>query len=64
MALALAEPLDLDVYDENGLAQPRTATSAPLYAGGGLSTLAELEVEVESGAGLTTGQGSDPQAVR
>ncbi|MBC8158288.1 MAG: hypothetical protein H8E94_03040 [Alphaproteobacteria bacterium] len=55
--------LDLDVYTENGIYLQRLATSAPIHGEGQFISMSKLEIEVESGAGLTTGQGSDPQAM-
>lgn len=55
--------LDLDVYTENTIGIKRIATSAPIHGEGRFVSMPRLEIEVESGAGLTTGQGSDPQAM-
>ena len=53
----------LDAYDDDGEPIVRTATSAPMHGNGKRMTVGTVEVEVESGVGLTTGQGSDPQLV-
>jgi hypothetical protein len=53
--------LDLDTFDEDGDTIIRSATSG--VVGDGSQRIAHplLELDVESGVGLTSGQGSDPQ---
>ena len=55
--------LDLDTYTDNGTAIRRVATSPPIHADGRRAFMSRLQVEIESGPGLTSGQGSDPQAM-
>ena len=55
--------LDLDTYDENGNTIIRTATSPPIHNNGNRINMARFELQVESGAGLISGQGSDPQVM-
>jgi hypothetical protein len=53
--------LDLDTYTEAGSPIRRLIRSAPFFADGRRAFLDSVEVEMEVGVGLTTGQGSDPQ---
>ena len=55
--------LDPDTYTENGTTIRRVATSPPIHANGRRARMSRLQVEIESGVGLTSGQGSDPQAM-
>lgn len=55
--------LDLDTYTDAGDPIQRIATTAPIHKDGLRVFHHSLQIEVESGAGLTTGQGSDPQAM-
>ena len=55
--------LDLNTYQDNGGTILRTAISPPIHADTNRTTMSRFQVEVESGSGLTTGQGSDPQAM-
>lgn len=55
--------LGLDTYTENGATIRRLATSPVVQADGRRMLHARLEVQVESGAGLLSGQGEDPQAM-
>ncbi len=55
--------LDLDVYSENGTTIRRVCTSPPIHGETRRVKMSRFQVEIESGAGLTTGQGSDPQAM-
>jgi len=55
--------LDLDTYSENGAVMVRVATSPPIHADGKKFTMAFFEIEIESGAGLASGQGADPQVM-
>jgi len=53
--------LDLDAYDEDGDTIRREADSAPIHAAGDRVTLWEVLVDIDSGQGLTSGQGNDPE---
>jgi len=53
--------LDLDTATENGTALRRVAVSPVLHAEGDRMFMARLELHCETGVGLTSGQGSDPQ---
>lgn len=53
--------VDPDVYTEFGDPIITTMTSPPLYMDGKNISVPVLEVDVETGVGLTSGQGSDPQ---
>jgi hypothetical protein len=53
--------LDLDHFLDDGDPIVRVATSAPIDAGGKRISMPVLDLDVETGVGLTTGQGSDPQ---
>lgn len=53
--------LDLDTYTEAGSAIRRVIHSTPFYADGDWAILDSVEVEMELGTGLSTGQGEDPQ---
>jgi hypothetical protein len=55
--------LDPDTYDENGADLIATAISEPYFANGQRVRMPRLELEFETGVGLTTGQGSDPQVM-
>lgn len=55
--------LDLDTYTDNGDTIQRIATGASLFNDGDRFCIDRLRVDFESGTGLTTGQGSDPQAM-
>lgn len=52
-----------DAYDENGNPLVATATAPPLSKGGVTITAGTVELECETGVGLTSGQGSDPTLV-
>lgn len=52
--------LDLDTFTEFGNAIRSAARTPPLFNDGKRATLSTLELECELGAGLNTGQGSDP----
>jgi hypothetical protein len=56
--------LDLDVFDEYGSAISRVASTSPFFATGLPIFSGEYRLHMESGVGLTTGQGSDPQIRR
>ena len=49
--------------DDAGVPVRRIATGAPLYANGRWAFMPEFEAIFESGVGLTSGQGEDPQAM-
>lgn len=53
--------LSNDVYTDNGTLIKRQATSRHLNADGNQFTIDELILDMETGVGLITGQGSDPQ---
>jgi len=57
--------IDSTVYTEFGEAEVMTLTSAPLHSpqDGRLMFMPRLEIDMETGVGLATGQGSDPQAM-
>lgn len=55
--------IEMDTYSEDGTAIVRSAVSPPLHADGKRAIMRSFEIEVECGVGLTTGQGSDPQAM-
>jgi len=49
-----------DTWVDTGSGVVREATSAQLHTGGRLSFMSRLELDIEAGVGLVTGQGSDP----
>jgi len=55
--------LDLDTYTENGATIQAIAVTPPIYDGNKRITHDRLWIEFDSGVGLTTGQGSDPQVM-
>ena len=55
--------LDLDTYTDNGAPIVRTRRCAHIAAGGRWQFFRSLQVIMETGVGLATGQGSDPQAM-
>ena len=55
--------LDTAYYTENGETFISSATAPPLWAEGETAILNTLILGFEAGVGLTTGQGSDPQAM-
>lgn len=55
--------LDKNIFTEAGSVIQRVGTSPPLYAAGKRATMSNLEIEIETGVGLVTGQGADPQIV-
>lgn len=55
--------LDPDTYTEAGSTIRSVAMSPPVHAQGKRGIAHDLEVEFEAGVGLSTGQGSDPQAM-
>lgn len=55
--------LDLDTYDDNGDTIRREAVSPPLFARGNRAVMHELYLDFETGVGLTSGTGSDPQVM-
>lgn len=55
--------LDPDTRDDDGDPIIWQATSAPYYATGQWAFMASFEAVFETGVGLTTGQGSDPQVM-
>ena len=55
--------MDLDTFTDNGETIQRIAVSPPIHSGGEDIFMSKLWIDMESGQGLTTGQGSDPQAM-
>lgn len=55
--------LDLNTYTDNGDPIRSVRASQPVQAVRGILTFGSFELEFESGIGLVTGQGSDPQAM-
>ncbi len=53
--------LDLDTFTEFGDTMQGIVTGPPIYEDGNRMFHRRLEIEIESGVGLTTGQGSNPQ---
>lgn len=52
--------LDLDTFDDLGMPIRSAIASAPIYADGKRAIMREVEIEVELGVGINSGQGSDP----
>jgi hypothetical protein len=50
-----------EVFTEAGEPIIREGVSAPIHAEGRRMSIGALQIDVETGVGLTTGQGSDPQ---
>jgi Phage stabilisation protein len=55
--------LSLDAFTEDGTPLARVAVSPPLQAMGDRMFMPRVDLIVETGVGLSTGQGSDPQAM-
>jgi hypothetical protein len=55
--------LDLDTYTDAGAALPRIRQCPHIAAAGRRQFFRSLQVDMEAGVGLASGQGSDPQAV-
>jgi hypothetical protein len=55
--------LDSDTYAEGDEDLIRTACSPPIHAEGLRAFMRRLELDMETGVGLSSGQGSDPQAM-
>lgn len=55
--------LNPDVFTEDGGVLKRTVTSPPIHSGVNRLAMTRLDLVFESGVGLTTGQGSDPQVM-
>lgn len=53
--------IDSDVYTDNGEVIQRKVTSRHIDNNGNRMAISELVLEMETGVGLITGQGSDPQ---
>jgi len=53
--------LDLDTYTEDGAEIVRQAVSPPISMDNVRMTFSALQIDLEAGVGLNTGQGSDPQ---
>lgn len=54
---------DLDTYSDNGNPLPRIRACQTLQQGLEVQPTVSLQLDMDSGVGLTTGQGSDPQAM-
>jgi hypothetical protein len=54
---------DLDTYSDNGNALPRIRACGTLQAGLEVMPTASLQLDMDTGVGLASGQGSDPQAM-
>ena len=63
LASGVIRELDLDTYLDGTTQIRRALVSYPAYPEGNRAILREVELECELGVGLTTGQGSDPQAM-
>lgn len=55
--------LDLDVFTDNGAALPRIRSCPHLAANGMWQFFSAMQIDMEPGVGITTGQGSNPQAM-
>lgn len=55
--------LDLDTYDEDGDILHALATCPPIWGDTNRLTHDRIQIEFDTGVGLTTGQGSDPQCM-
>lgn len=55
--------LDMGTYQDDGSPVQRMAVSPPIHANGKRIFFNKMQIEIESGVGLTSGQGSDPQAM-
>jgi hypothetical protein len=55
--------LDLDTYTELGAPIRSAAVTPPMYNNGARFALNTVELEIELGVGISTGQGSDPQVM-
>ncbi len=55
--------LDLATYTDNGDPIIREAVSPPIHAAGRRVAMGELWIDMETGVGLESGDGSDPQAM-
>lgn len=53
--------IDQDKFTDDGDAIRREATSPPIHAAGQRISMSRFEIQLDTGIGLTTGQGSDPQ---
>lgn len=53
--------LSMDVFDDNSATIYRTASTPHIHSGRLRAAMDMLELDIASGEGLTTGQGSDPQ---
>ena len=55
--------MEADAYSDNGTPIPREIITKHFFADAKDISIRELQVEFESGVGLVSGQGSDPQAM-
>ena len=53
--------IDMAVFTDNGAPIYRTASTPHIHSGRIRASMDRLEIDIASGEGLTTGQGSDPQ---
>ena len=53
--------LGMDIYTDNGETIYRKASTPHIHSGKLRAVMDRLEIDIEPGIGLTTGQGSDPQ---
>ena len=53
--------LGMDIYTDNGETIYRKASTPHIHSGRLRAVMDRLEIDIEAGIGLTTGQGSDPQ---
>jgi hypothetical protein len=54
---------DMDKYTDNGDVITRTRITAPVYFGNERLFMSKLQIDFESGVGLNSGQGDDPQCM-
>lgn len=55
--------LDVNAYTDAGATISRQVFSPPIFANTARVFISRLQIDIESGAGLNDGQGSDPQAM-
>jgi Neuraminidase (sialidase) len=54
---------DLDTYSDNGNVLPAIITSGTVESGLDMQSSGTFQLDMDTGVGLTTGQGSNPQAM-
>lgn len=62
-SLGLVYEMETGLYTDNDQTIRFEATTPPIFEGGARLTMSKLYVDMETGVGLTTGQGSNPQAM-